>query len=209
MRIVPVLGFCCGLLTLSWAAESSAAVAGTASATTSDAPPATASARPPAIRISSQQNGLAGTCGGSGFDVNTNIDVTSQASANVELSAPGVGVIEEFTDETGKNIGPYSAQFPTFHIPPFGGGLAPNTPITLTVTTYSGPSLTGSVTSVSKLVFNCTTGAVIEAPARGFATMVPTLSPFALGALAALLALIAATARRPSGRRVSRGSVRR
>ena len=210
MRIAPAVGFCCALLALFWAAESCATPAGTAAAAGSDVTPAPDSTKPPSIRISPQQTGLAGTCGGAGFDVNTNINVGSQASADVKLSAPGVGVIAEFTDETGTNIGPYQAQFPTFHIPAFGGGLAPNTALTLTITTYSGRGLTGSITSVSRLTFNCTTGQVISAPVAGVSAVVPTLSPLAIAALVGLLALLGATAtRRPARRRVSRSRPRR
>ena len=131
------------------------------------------------------------------------INVGSGASADVRLSASGVGLIEQFTDETGKNIGPYAADYPTFHIPAFGGGLAPNTLITLTITTYSGPSLTGSVSFISTMVFDCTTGAVVRAPATAPGPPVPALSPGAIAALIALLALVGATRlRRPARRRV-------
>jgi len=206
LRFAHGVGFFCGLLALFWAAESSAALAGTSAATRSDVTPAPSASKPPSIRLSAQQSGLSGTCGGSAFDVNTNIDVGSQASADVKLSAAGVGVVEEFTDETGKNIGPYAAQFPAFHIPAFGGGLAPNTELTLTITTYSGPGLTGSITSLSNITFDCTTGQVISAPVTGFSAMVPTLSPLALAALVAVLALLGATApRRHARRRISRG----
>jgi len=190
LRIARALGFYCGLFAVFWAVESFAELAGTASATPDGTPPATATSKP-SIRIAPLQTGLAGTCGGAGFDVNTTIDVSSQASADVKLTAPGVGVVEQFTDETGKNIGPYSADFPSFHIPAFGGGLAPNTELTLTITTYDGPGLTGAITSVSKLTFNCTTGAVIPAIA-GPPASVPVLPPPAVAALAALLAMLGA-----------------
>ena len=190
MRIAPALGFYCGLFALFWTVESFAELAGTASATPDNTPPAAASSKP-SIMIAPQQTGLAGSCGGAGFDVNTAINVSSQASADVKLTAPDVGVVEEFTDETGKNIGPYKADFPSFHIPAFGGGLAPNTELTLTITTYDGPGLTGAITSVSKLTFNCTTGAVIPAVA-GAPASIPVLPPLAVAALAALLAMLGA-----------------
>ena len=210
MRKAAVLGVCPGLLALFWATASFAQLAGTASSAPPATPPSAASAKAQAIKISPQQTGLAGTCGGAAFDVNTLIDVSSQASADVRLSAPGVGVVEQFTDETGKNIGPYAADFPTFHIPAFGGGLAPNTPITLTITTYSGPSLTGSVSFVSTLVFDCTTGEVIQAPGPGPSPSIPALEPGAIVALIAALALLGAVRLvRPARRRVSRGCARR
>jgi hypothetical protein len=193
-----------GIVALSWAMTGFAQPAGTASAVAAQhaQPPP----KVPSIRLLSQQTGLAGTCGGSAFDVNTFISVDMLASADVKVTAPGVGLIEEFTDETGTNIGPYSAAYPTFHILAFGGGLAPNTPITITITTYSGPGLSGSVSSVSSLVFNCTTGA-IQAPVGtgAVAEPIPSLSPFGLAATAALLALLgAAVLRRPARRRSAR-----
>jgi hypothetical protein len=153
------------------------------------------------------QTGLAGTCGGSAFTVDTIINVTAQASADVKVTAPGAGTIEQFTDETGKNIGPFSGAFPAFQILAFGGGLAPNTPITITITTYSGPTLSGQPTFVSSLEFNCTTGSVILAqPPPGAAAAAPTLSGLGLTVMAALLALLGAgMLRRPMrARRVRR-----
>jgi hypothetical protein len=190
-----------GIVALSWATTGFAQSAGTASAVVpqhTQPPP-----KVPSISLLRQQTGLAGTCGGSAFNVNTFISVDMFASADVKVTAPGVGLIEEFTDETGTNIGPYAAVYPTFHILAFGGGLAPNTPITITITTYSGQGLTGSVASVSSLVFNCTTG-TIQAPAAtgAVAEPIPALSPGGLAATAALLALLAAAAlRRPARRR--------
>ena len=192
---------CLGIVLSSTAAAQLASPAGTESAIVSEHAVVTKS---PAIRVLTQQTGLAGTCGGSAFDVNTFINVDTFASADVKVAAPGVGLIEEFTDETGTNLGPYDAAYPTFHIRAFGGGLPPDTPITITITTYSGATLTGSVSSRSSLVFDCTTGVVL-APARGSGESIPSLSGWALAATAALLGLIGAAAfRRPVRRRSAR-----
>jgi hypothetical protein len=196
---------CTGIVALCWATAGVAASAGTASSATPHAGGGTPTS-PPSIRLLPTQTTLAGTCGGSAFTVNTFIDVTAQASADVKVSAPGVGTIEEFTDETGKNIGPYNAVFPAFQILAFGGGLAPNTPITITITTYSGPSLSGSSTFVSLLEFNCTTGAVfLTQPPPSSAFPAPTLSALGLTTMATLLALIGAgMLRRPARARRAR-----
>ncbi len=195
MRInVAAFRVCTGIVALCWATTGIAALAGTG----------TASSRPPSsggrtgsaaasIRLLATQPALAGTCGGSSFTVNTYISVTAQSSADVKVSAPGIGTIEEFTDETGKNIGPYNAVYPMFQILAFGGGLAPDTLITITITTYSGPNLSGSTTFVSSLEFNCTNGAVVlTAPSPASAIPAPTLSVLGLAATAALLVLIGA-----------------
>ena len=122
MRIVvAALKACTGILALCWATAAFAQNAGTASSTSPHG-----TGRPQlgaaSIRTLPSQPTLAGTCGGSAFTVNTLINVTAQTSADVKVSASGVGTIEEFTDETGNNIGPYNATFPAFQIPAFGAG---------------------------------------------------------------------------------------
>ena len=187
-----------GIVALSLATSAFGQAAGTASGGAHTVAPSSTTA--PSIRLVRQQTGLAGTCGGSAFDVNTFIDVDTSASADVKVTAPGVGLIEEFTDETGTNIGPYNALYPTFHIPAFGGGLAPNTVITVAITTYAGPALSGSALGTSRIAFNCTTGALAPLGA-GAAADVPALSDAALAASALLLALLGAiTLRRRKAR---------
>jgi hypothetical protein len=196
---------CTGIVALCWVTTGIAAPAGTA-AFAGPHPVARSGSTLLSIRLLPSQPGLAGTCGGSAFTVNTLINVTAQASADVKVSAPGVGTIEEFTDETGKNIGPYDAAYPMFQILAFGGGLAPNTPITISITTYAGPNLSGATTFVSVLEFNCTTGQVLATqplPLEG-AIAVPTLSPLALAATALLVLIGAGMLRRRAALRRAR-----
>jgi hypothetical protein len=196
---------CSGVVALSWATAAFAASGGTASPVLPQAAPGTTAAKLPSIELLREQPTLAATCGGGAFDVNTFINVTGVASADVMVTAPGVGTIEEFTDETGTNLGPYNAVYPNFQIKPFGGGLPPNTKITITITTYSGPSRTGSVSFVSKIVFNCTTGQVLRDGPLNAGEPIPALSTVALAAMATLLALLgAAMMRRPARRRTVR-----
>ena len=153
----------------------------------------------PSIEILSKQLNLAGRCNGSAFDLNTFINTTAQTSASVQVSSSAVSpsLLEQFTDNTGANVGVFNDNYPNFHILGFGGGLAPNTPITISISTYTGPNLSGTVTFTSTITFNCTTGQVSRlARDPPLLTPVPALDSTGLAILALLLGLGAASALR-------------
>jgi hypothetical protein len=153
----------------------------------------------PSIEILPKQLNLAGRCNGSAFDLNTFINTTAQTSASVTVSSTAINpsLLEQFTDNTGGNVGVFNADYPNFHILGFGGGLAPNTPITVSIATYTGPNLTGALTFTSTITFNCTTGQVARlAFAPPIPTDVPALDSAGLALLATLLGLAGAAALR-------------
>jgi hypothetical protein len=158
----------------------------------------------PSIQILAKQTGLAGACGGAAFNLNTFINVDSQASAEVHLSAPGFPNLETFVDETG-SIGPFNGNYPTFTILSFGGGLPPNTPISIVINTYTAKALGGTVSYSSAILFDCTTGTVVSVAPTGpsGAFGIPTLGETALAAMTLLLmaAAFAALRRRPAARK--------
>jgi hypothetical protein len=168
----------------------------------------------PSIEILGQQSNLAGTCGGATFNLNTYIHVDTQASADVRVSATGFPNLEQLTDETGTNIGPYNGVYPTFNIPAFGGGLPPNTPMRIFINTYTGKALSGTLSYSSTIQFDCTTGAVLNvvAGAPGDPAPIPAFGTTAWAATTLLLtaaALAALRRRRARSTPVAPGQRRR
>jgi len=159
----------------------------------------------PSIEILPKQLSLAGRCNGLAFDLNTFINTTAQTSANVRVSSAKLNpsLLEQFTDNTGANVGVFNDNYPNFHILGFGGGLAPNTPITITITTYTGPNLTGTTTFTSTITFDCTTGQVERlGRAPPLLTAVPALDSTGLALLAMLVGIAGAAALRVRRRAV-------
>jgi hypothetical protein len=153
----------------------------------------------PSIEILPKQLSLAGRCNGLAFDLNTFINTTAQTSASVRVSSPVLNpsLLEQFTDNTGANVGVFNANYPNFHILAFGGGLAPNTPIIISITTYTGPNLTGTATFTSTIKFDCTTGQVSRlARDPPLLTAVPALDSTGLALLAMLVGIAGAAALR-------------
>ena len=185
-------------MALCWVSAAFAMFAGTAGVTARSDAALPTSAVVPSIEILASQSNLAGTCGGTTFDLNTFINVDTQASADVKVSVSGIGTIEEFTDETGSNIGPFKGTYGTFHILSSGGGLAPNTPILISITTYPGRGLAGTSSFVSSLLFDCTTGVILNLSGNfpNAAPPIPALDDAALLVMSALLAALGAIALR-------------
>lgn len=87
---------------------------------------------------------------------------TGQASEQGVLSAPGEPSLG-FTQDTayGPNVGTLGGFF-VFVTGAYS--LPPNTPLTLSVTTYNGTNYTGGVSYVSTITWDCTTGALLASP---------------------------------------------
>lgn len=190
MRISVIAKTLAPALVLFWATTTCAAPGGTAGGSAPTSGPGTASAVLPSVEILPEQSDLSLTCSGRAFFVRTFINVDTQASAEVTLSAQGAQ-IERFVDNTG-NIGPFDGIFPNYLIPANGGGLPPNTTVKLVIKTYTGQNLSGIISYTSSIMFNCTTGAILNianAPPNG-PEPIPTLSDAALAAMAGVLALL-------------------
>jgi len=153
----------------------------------------------PSIEILPDQSNLANTCTGNPFDLNVYVFSNAQTSAEVKLTAPSAGILEQFTDPVGTNLtNGFNGVFPNYAILAFTP-VPPNTPVTIQITTYRGSNLTGGSSYTSTLVYDCTTGRILSlAPTPG----IPTLGEAALWTLSALLSLAAwATLRRRQSRR--------
>lgn len=87
-----------------------------------------------------------------------------QASEQGVLSAPGFPALGVTIDNA---LGPFVGTLGFTVFANAAYALPPGTPLTLQVATYAGPNFIGAVTYVSRLTWNCTTGAVIPAPTTG------------------------------------------
>jgi hypothetical protein len=114
--------------------------------------------------------------------VTTNSPV-GQASEQAALRGPGNPNVG-FAQDTafGPNVGPvgYAIGVQPYSFPP-------NTPLTLTMTTYNGTNFTGGVSYISTITWNCTTGAVITPRAAA-----PALSHLVLSLLGLTLLVLGA-----------------
>lgn len=90
----------------------------------------------------------------------------AEASEQGVLSAPGHASLGETHDGAFAGVGTFS--FFVFVSTPYS--LPANTPLTLAVTTYNSAGYTGGVSYVSTITWDCTTGAVIAAPAANTCT---------------------------------------
>jgi len=104
-------------------------------------------------------SGPPGVCSGTNITLpGVIVLATSNASEQGTLTAPGFGQIGYTQDSNFVGSG-------TFGFTVFTGGaysVPANTPLTLTVTTYSGPNYTGEVSFISSLTWDCTSGATIS-----------------------------------------------
>jgi hypothetical protein len=140
--------------------------------------------------------GLADSCSStSGLEMpGVYINAPVPASEQGTLSAPGNPALGYTQDTSFTGVGLNS--FTVFLNAPYAYALPPNTPITLSVTTFNEPNFTGGVAYVSTITWNCTTGALVNDRA---AQPVPTLGHAALVLL--LLALLGIGARAAARRR--------
>jgi hypothetical protein len=90
--------------------------------------------------------------------VDINVPAPLVASEQGVLSAPGSPDLGNTIDSFFTGVGTFS--FTVFLNSPLA--LPPNTPLTLSVTTYNGPNFTGGAFYNSTITWDCTTGAVLS-----------------------------------------------
>lgn len=90
------------------------------------------------------------------MSVDINVPPPMFASEQGTYSAPGFPNLGLTQDSSFQGVG-------TFGFFVFGAyALPPNTPVTLSVTTFYGPNYTGGVAYVSTMTWDCTTGAILS-----------------------------------------------
>ena len=111
----------------------------------------------PWIRLTGAPSGIC-TYGGGVLSFPFTAKVNSSGSNVATLDVPGVGQAGYYAEDMGWPLdGPGSYGLPTSAY-----SVAANTHLTVKIVTYVGYGQTGGVSSESWLVFDCTTGAVIE-----------------------------------------------
>lgn len=120
--------------------------------------------------------------------VYVNVPAPMFASENGVLEAPGFPNLGYTQDTNFQGVGQFGFNVFT---DPFA--LPPNTPLTLTVTTYFEPNFQGGIAYVSYVTWDCTTGETLAIGGSGPPSLleIPTLSPAGLAVLVAGLALAA------------------
>jgi hypothetical protein len=144
----------------------------------------------PSLEITGSTSGICDNSGGTlNPQIPTLLTYSSLSSDEAEMSIAGVGVVA--TGQEDLPFFPVVEDSGTYGLLPSVYSVPAGTEVTVTITTYNDSGLTGGVSYVSTIVFDCDTGEIISL-VSGTPEEVPTLGFPAIVLLAALLALIGA-----------------
>jgi len=158
---------------------------------------AAASTVDPSIEITDSTSGICDNSGGTlNPQIPTLLTYSSLSSDEAEMSVEGVGVVA--TGQEDLPFFPVVEDSGTYGFVPSAYSVTPGTEVTVTITTYNGSGLTGGVSYVSTIVFDCDTGEIVSLVSG--APEVPTMGYLAIVLLAAFLGLAGALSLRRGAR---------
>ncbi|MHB8626857.1 MAG: hypothetical protein ACYDBJ_26495 [Aggregatilineales bacterium] len=101
-------------------------------------------------------------CSNTSFSVPISVNSNAVFSDSASMSVPGIGNVYSFSE----NDPAVSGTFPYF-VSPNSYTVAPNTPVTVSITTYNGINGGGGVSFSSTAVINCSSGALLSVTNSG------------------------------------------
>jgi len=100
-------------------------------------------------------------CSSTLFSVPISAHSSVPYSDRASMSVPGVGNVFSFSENDPAGSGS------SYGFSPSGYSVAPNTPITISITAYNAPNQSGGIASASTAIINCSTGALLSATGGG------------------------------------------
>ena len=96
-------------------------------------------------------------CSNTFFPVTISVAASSSFSDSATMSVPGIGSVLSFSENDSAGSGTFS-----YGINPGSYTVAPNTPVTVSITTYNNPNGGGGVANVSTAIINCSSGVLLS-----------------------------------------------
>jgi len=112
-------------------------------------------------------------------------NVYTNSSVRGVMSVEGIGVVYTGSDTFPSDINAAAV----FGFVPVAYDVPAGTPITMTITTYTGPGLTGNISYIAEVVFRCDTREIISLRNGPPATSVPTMTHWGMISFVSLAGL--------------------